>query len=188
MSDGSTLYILPYNMSIAIFSFISENFTGLFRILLIIIGSVIVRLVLRTFIKRFKRRIKKSSSETISQARNRVETITSLFSNAANIIVTLVALFFILSEVGVDIAPLLAGAGILGLGFGLAVKDLASDMVSGFFILMENQINVGDYAQIAGSEGKVVRIGLRTLVLRDEKGNRHIIPNSSVKVIVKIKK
>jgi moderate conductance mechanosensitive channel len=170
------------------FGFISENLATIFRILLIVVGSVIVRLTIRVFIKKFKRRIKKSSSETISQAKNRAGTLTSLFSNAANIIVTLVALFLVLSEVGVDITPLLAGAGILGLGFGLAVKDLASDMVSGFFILMENQINVGDQVQIGPSEGKIVRIGLRTLVLRDSKGNRYIIPNSSVKVIVKIKK
>jgi moderate conductance mechanosensitive channel len=158
------------------------------RIILIVAGALAVRLALRFFIKKLKRKIKKTSSETVSQAKNRIGTITSLLSNTANFLVTLIALFLILAEVGVDIAPLLAGAGILGLGVGLAIKDLVSDMVAGFFILLENQINVGDRVQIGSSQGKITRIGLRTLVLKDKEKNSHIIPNSSVKVIVKVKK
>lgn len=168
--------------------FVSDNFATILKISLIIVGAVAVRLLVIAFIKRFKKRIKKSSSETVSQAKNRVGTVTSLLSNAANIIITLTALFLILSEVGVDIAPLLAGAGILGLGFGLAVKDLASDMVAGFFLLMENEVNVGDQVQIGSSEGKVTNMGLRTLILKDEKGSKHIIPNSSIKVIIRKKR
>lgn len=148
-------------------------------------GAVVARIIVKTFIARLRKKIKKSSSETVLQAKNRVRTITGLLANTANFVISLIAIFLVLSELGVNIAPFLAGAGVIGLGIGMGMKDLAADMVAGFFILVENQINVGDQVQIGTSGGKIRKIGLRTLVLRDEKGNNHIIPNSSVKVIIK---
>ena len=155
------------------------------RIATIIAGGILSRLVIKTLVNRLRKKIRRSSAESIQQARKRVETITSLLTNAANFVISLLVIFLILTEMGVDIAPLLAGAGILGLGIGLAMKDLASDLVAGFFILLENQINVGDMVQIGSSEGKVIKVSLRTIVLRDEEGKRHIIPNSSIKTIIK---
>ena len=159
--------------------------TKLLKIVGILGGAVVARIIVKTFISRLRSKIKKSSSETVLQAKNRVGTITGLLANAANFVISLIAIFLVLSELGVNIAPFLAGAGVIGLGIGMGMKDLAADMVAGFFILVENQINVGDKVQIGGSEGKIKKIGLRTLVLKDKEGKRHIIPNSSVKVIIK---
>jgi len=158
------------------------------KIALIVVGGAAARVAVRAFVRKLRRQIKKSSSETVQQAKQRVATVTSLLLNTTNFLVSLLVVFLILSELGVNVAPLLAGAGILGLGIGLATKDLAADLVAGFFLLLENEINVGDQVQIGASAGRIKKISLRTLTLEDKDNRRHIIPNSNIKVIIKDKK
>lgn len=148
-------------------------------------GGVVLRIVIRFFIGRLRKGLKKAPSETVQQANQRIRTITSLLVNTTDFVISLLVIFLILAELGVDLTPFLTGAGILGLGVGLGMKDLAADMVAGFFLLLENQVNLGDWVKIGSSEGKVVKISLRTLVLRDSEGQEHIIPNSAVKTIIK---
>jgi len=94
-----------------------------------------------------------------------------------------VASFMILKEVGVDIAPLLAGVGIAGLAIGFGAQTLVKDFLTGFFILMENQYRVGDVVKIGDHAGLVEKIKLRTTVLRDLEGIVHIIPNGEVQSV-----
>ena len=88
----------------------------------------------------------------------------------------------IIKEAGVDITPLLTGAGIFGVAFGLGAQSLLKDLVNGFFILIEDQFVVGDAVELAGKSGVVEAINLRTTVLKGADGSVHVIPNSQITV------
>jgi len=94
-----------------------------------------------------------------------------------------IAAMLVLRDFGVDLAPILAGAGIAGLAVGFGAQTLVKDVISGFFILLENQYRVSDEVEIAGAHGVVEEIGLRTTVLRDGAGAVHVVPNGSVGVV-----
>ena len=88
-----------------------------------------------------------------------------------------------LKRIGLDITPILTGAGLLGLAVSFGSQTLVRDLISGFFIIVENQFNVGDKVKIANIEGKVIAINLRTTVL-ENKHQRIYIPNSEIKNVV----
>jgi len=94
----------------------------------------------------------------------------------------------ILAELGVNIAPLVTGAGIIGLAIGFGAKSLAADFIAGFFIILENQFNVGDEIEINKNKGRVIKISLRTATLIDKDKKVYIVPNSSIKTVVKYPK
>ena len=85
----------------------------------------------------------------------------------------------ILRELQLDIAPVLTGAGIVGLAVGFGAQTLVRDIISGFFLILENQVRVGDVAAINGTGGLVEAINLRTIVLRDAEGTVHVFPNGA---------
>src|SRR4029078_6494754 len=85
------------------------------------------------------------------------------------------------NEFDINIAPVLTGAGIAGLAVGFGAQTLVRDIISGFFMLLEDQVRVGDSAAINGIGGLVEQINLRTIVLRDEEGTLHVFPNGSIK-------
>jgi small conductance mechanosensitive channel len=93
-----------------------------------------------------------------------------------------------LSVMGLDPTPILAGAGILGLAVGLGAQNLVTDVVSGFFILFENQYLVGDWVQIGDAAGRVEAVSIRHTQIRDEHGKLHIIPNGQVKSVINFSK
>ena len=84
----------------------------------------------------------------------------------------------------VDIRPILAGAGVIGLAIGFGAQSLVKDFVSGLFILIENQYNIGDKVKIGSSEGNVIKITMRSTVLRDEEGKTYYISNGSIKGVI----
>src|SRR4029079_19708004 len=86
-------------------------------------------------------------------------------------------------NVFIDIGPILAGAGILGLAVSFGAQSLVKDFLSGFFILFENQFAIGDVIEAGGKSGTVEKMTLRVVILRDLKGTLHIIPNSEIKVV-----
>ena len=89
----------------------------------------------------------------------------------------------ILKELSIDIGPILAGVGIIGLAVGFGAQSLVKDFLSGMFILIENQYNVGDVVQLASASGLVEKITLRATTLRDLEGKVHIIPNGTIDVV-----
>jgi small conductance mechanosensitive channel len=89
----------------------------------------------------------------------------------------------ILPEFGVNVAPILAGLGLAGLAVGMAAKDILSDFIAGFFIIIEGEYNIGDEIEIAGAAGRVLDMSLRRTVLRDANGSTHIVPNREIKLI-----
>ncbi|MGH7822515.1 MAG: mechanosensitive ion channel family protein, partial [Candidatus Binatia bacterium] len=113
----------------------------------------------------------------------RADTLTGIIRAITLIFVTAVSAMMVLKEIGIDIAPILATAGIGGLAVGFGAQSLVKDVISGFFLLVEDQVRIGDIVEIAGRGGVVEKISLRTIVLRDLAGAVHTIPNGSIDVI-----
>ena len=144
-----------------------------------LIGLRIVRVVLRRTKKRILHRLEAKEEDTTEQAK-RVETIMNLISSFLRIVVWLLIVMLVLRNVGIDIGPLLAGAGIAGLAVGFGAQELVRDFISGIFILLENRIRDGDVAIINGVGGLVEEVGLRTVVLRDLSGVVHVYQNGKI--------
>lgn len=114
----------------------------------------------------------------------RADTLTHVMRDVIRIAILFIGSMMILAEVGVDLKPLLAAAGIGGLAIGFGAQSLVKDVISGFFILLEDSVRVGDVVEIAGVGGLVEEVKLRTITLRDLSGNVHVVPTG---VIDKVK-
>jgi small-conductance mechanosensitive channel len=112
----------------------------------------------------------------------RGQTIAQLLRSVGRVVVVVIALLLTFN-VFIDIGPILAGAGILGLAVSFGAQSLVKDVISGFFILFENQFAIGDIIEIAGKSGVVEKMTLRVAVLRDGEGVMHVVPNSEIKVV-----
>jgi len=117
-----------------------------------------------------------------SEHAKRAQTLSSVITQGAAIFIAVVALFMILSEVGLDITPLLAGAGVAGIALGFAAQSFVKDLIGGFLIIFENQFDVGDVIKVADVMGGVEEVNLRRTLLRDLDGILHIIPNGEIRV------
>ncbi|MEX0621576.1 MAG: mechanosensitive ion channel domain-containing protein [Candidatus Woykebacteria bacterium] len=113
----------------------------------------------------------------------RLRTLGSLARTATSAVITLVAAFMIIRELGFDIAPLIASAGIAGLAIGFGAQTLVKDVIAGAFILIENQFDEGDEIEINGKRGVVEKISLRIVSLRDKDSALHIVPNGSILMV-----
>lgn len=111
----------------------------------------------------------------------RVQTLSGMLTTLAAIIIAVIAVFMILGEIGVDVTPLLATAGVAGIAVGFGAQSLIRDMIAGLFILMEDQYNKGDVIKVAGIAGLVEDVTLKRTVLRDLDGIVHSIPNGEIK-------
>ncbi len=157
--------------------------TGL-RIGLILVGGFIVMRIVRWIIIGLFRRIDHDDSE----GRKRAETLSGLARTAASVAILIVLFVTILGELGVAIGPVLATAGVAGLAIGFGAQQLVADVISGFFILLEDQVRVGDVVNVAGKGGLVEKVGLRSVVLRDLAGNVHYVRNSQIDVVTNMTK
>ncbi len=113
----------------------------------------------------------------------RATTLLTIFRNALAIALTVMAAMIVLAEIGINIGPLLAGAGVLGLAIGFGAQTLVQDIITGIFIQFENAINTGEVVQVAGVTGTVEKLTIRSLGLRDLSGTFHVIPFSSVTTV-----
>ena len=114
---------------------------------------------------------------------SRETTLLSLLRNAATIALIIITLMFVLSQIGLDIAPLLASAGVLGLAIGFGAQKMVQDIITGIFIQFEGVINVGDVITLNGTTGVVEKLTIRSVSLRDYQGIYHMIPFSSVDMV-----
>ncbi len=113
----------------------------------------------------------------------RMQTLLALFRSAIAIVLLVITAMIILSEVGVNIGPLLAGAGVLGLAIGFGAQKMVQDVITGVFIQIENAINTGDIITVAGVTGTAEQLSIRSVTLRDLSGTVHVIPFSSVDIV-----
>ena len=156
------------------------------RILFILIAALILNKILH-FI--FTRLFTSLSKQKVSdEFKKRTETLNSTLSYVIRIGIAVVAIVMILGELGIEIGPILAAAGILGLAVGFGAQSLVKDVISGFFIFLEDQIRVGDVVQVAGRGGLVEKVNLKMTILRDLAGNVHYIPNGNIDVVMNMTK
>lgn len=113
----------------------------------------------------------------------RIDTVGNAFRYFASVVVVLVAGMLILNELGISIAPLLATAGVAGIAIAFGAQSLIKDYFTGFFLLLEDQIRVGDVVEIAGRGGLVEDLTLRYVRLRDLEGHVHYVPNGEIKLV-----
>ncbi len=153
------------------------------RILIIVVVSVVGYRLIRGIIYRFRKSVEDDDPSMRSESEKRAETIGRVSRQMALAVIGITAGLGILRELGFDIAPLLAGAGIAGLAVGFGAQNLVRDLITGFFIIFENQIRVGDVVEVAGKMGKVEQVNLRTTVLRDGEGRVHVVPNGQITTV-----
>jgi small conductance mechanosensitive channel len=150
------------------------------KILLIALFAYALVRATALLVRRFEHEVSKGTSLDALERAKRARTLGSLISNVSTIAITALAVLMVLDEFGVDITPVLTGAGIAGLAVGFGAQTLVRDIISGFFMILEDQVRVGDSAAINGIGGLVEQINLRTIVLRDEEGTLHVFPNGSI--------
>ena len=153
------------------------------RVVLILVLAWLLGRILKSLIRRIERMADDGDPDHTSELEKRAHTISRILRQASSVLLWSVTIMLVLAELGVDLKPFLAGAGILGLAVGFGAQALVKDVITGFFILLENQIRVGDMITAAGCSGLVESVNLRTTVLRDVDGRTHIIPNSAITVV-----
>jgi small conductance mechanosensitive channel len=157
------------------------------RVAVILALAVGVSWVARLAVRRMQRKLEGVKSVTQSLDVQRVATLTQSLSYVTRIVIWTLALLMVLDQFAVNLAPLLAGAGIAGVALGFGAQSLVKDFLSGFFILLENQFGVGDVIEVNVSggpvTGKVEQVSLRTTWIRAFDGTLHVVPNGNIQVV-----
>ncbi len=154
---------------------------SLLLIILLLFASLrLLRFMIRNLSGFIARRTVSHDDPASAEIEKRVKTLMGIVKNLGRVVIWGVFIMIILRKLGIDIAPILAGAGILGLAVGFGSQELVRDVISGFFILLEDQVRTGDVAVINGQGGLVEKIELRTITLRDLSGNVHIFQNGKI--------
>jgi len=159
--------------------------TGL-KIVLIAVITLIVMRVIRVVSSRLSVLFLRKRDD--EESKKRAKTLSSVIRNLLNSVVLIIAVMTVLDYLGIEIGPLLAAAGVVGLAIGFAGQSLVKDIMNGFFILLWDQIRVGDVVEISGRGGLVEKINLKMTVLRDLAGNVHFVPNSNIDVVTNMTK
>jgi small conductance mechanosensitive channel len=157
-----------------------------FRVLLIIVAALLAIKFLRLGLNRLEVilvRAREASESVPGASAMRIRTLMSVLWTIVAGLVWFTAILTILGQVGVNVTPILASAGVVGLAVGFGAQNLVKDFVSGFFLILENQIRVGDVAIINGTGGLVEAITFRTIVLRDQAAVVHVFPNGSINTL-----
>ena len=167
--------------SLDIFSWLFSQ--GLVILIMILTIWGIVRLIDRIF-PRLVTTFVMSRSEygEHEESEKRATTLSRVFTGGAQIIVILAGVFMILSKLSIPVGPVLAGFGVVGIAVGFGAQHLVRDLISGIFVIAENQYRTGDVVTIAGTSGLVEDINLRRTILRDLEGTVHVVPNGEISV------
>jgi small conductance mechanosensitive channel len=153
------------------------------RIALVLVGGFVLARVLRALLIHFERVLVRAGERTgalVAATRSRVSTLTGVLRALALVVLWSVVTMICLSQLGLDVRPILAGAGIVGLAVGFGAQYLVRDVIAGFFLVLEDQVRVGDVAVVNGTGGLVETLTFRTIGLRDLAGTVHIFPNGGV--------
>ena len=160
---------------------LGTSMATLFKIVAIIVIALVLINLIRRAINLFGYEIARNASD--QNAVTRVNTLGRVFRYIASVTIYLIAFMLILSELKINIAPILGAAGIVGVAVGFGAQSLVKDYVGGLFILIEDQIRQGDTIKVEGYEGTVEEITLRYVRLRDYDGFVHFIPNGQIRIV-----
>ena len=161
-------------------------FSSGLKIVLVLALAFIVLKAVKMISKRLSKGILKNQEDEDSV--KRAQTLTSVIRNLLNAVIIIIASMTVLGELGIEIGPVLAAAGILGIAVGFAGQSLVKDVINGFFLLLWEQVRVGDVVEVAGKSGLVEKINLKMTVLRDLAGNVHYIPNGNIDAVTNMTK
>jgi small conductance mechanosensitive channel len=153
------------------------------RILIIVAVGAVLWFALNKFLPPIVRRsvARTKYKESKEGMEKRTNTLLSIFKGMGRVFIAIVAIMMVLDEVGVPVAPVLAGFGIVGIAIGFGAQYLIRDLIAGIFIILENQYRVGDVARVADISGLVEEVTLRKTVLRDLDGILHHVPNGEIR-------
>ena len=144
------------------------------NIFIILLVAIVMWLVSVVFIERYL------SAEIGVAPSVRTQTLLSLFRSAWAVVIFTSTVIMILTEIGINIGPLIAGAGVFGLAVGFGAQTLVKDVITGIFFQIENAINTGDIVTVDGITGRAEHVGIRSVGIRDSSGTYHLIPFSNV--------
>ena len=162
---------------------ISELPGLLIALVLFFLAYKIVGFSVKKLNKKILNNAKKNDNADTDEAGKRINTLTSIIHGAIKVILWLILIMIVLQKISINIAPILAGAGIVGVAVGFGAQEMVRDYIAGFFIILENQIRSGDVAIIDGTFGLVEKVEFRTITLRDLSGVVHIIQNGKINVM-----
>jgi small conductance mechanosensitive channel len=161
--------------------------SGLRVLLICAVAYAIIRMV-GISVTRFEHEISIGTDLDALERAKRARTLGAVLTSATTVLVLVTAVLMILREFHIDISPAVTGAGIVGVALGFGAQSLVKDIIGGFFLILENQVRVGDVASINGTGGLVEAINLRTIVLRDEQGTVYVFPNGSINTLANLSK
>jgi moderate conductance mechanosensitive channel len=153
--------------------------TGL-RVGLVLLLSWLAFRMLAALLRKIERSAAAADPSTVSLHEQRMATLLSLMRSVGVVIIVVIGLFMVLTALGLQIGPLLAGAGVVGLAISFGAQSLVRDIISGLFILFENQFGVGDVIRVGDAAGRVEKMTLRIVVMRDIRGALHVVPNGEI--------
>lgn len=159
---------------------------SLLRIGLIFLAGYVGARFVRAALSRLEATLIKAGERTErvpGATQKRVSTLIGLLRTIALVLLWGVVVIIALGQIGFDVTPILAGAGIIGLAVGFGAQNVVRDLISGFFMVLENQVRVGDVAIVNGTGGLVEGITFRTIVLRDLSGVVHVFPNGTINTL-----
>ena len=159
----------------------TAGISALWKILLTIVLTLVLLKIATLITTRTSKLLTRKESD--AEYAKRAGTLSALIHWVLRVVILAVATFMVLSEFGLPITPVLTGAGVVGLAVGFGAQNLVQDFISGFFLLLEDQVRVGDVVQIGDKGGLVERVTLRMVILRDLAGTVHFIRNGKVDVI-----
>ena len=159
------------------------TFASGLRILLIFILAYALVRTIGVLVKRFEAELNRGTGLDALERVKRARTLGSVVNKAATALIVAIAAVMVMKELHLDIGPVLTSAGIAGVALGFGAQWLVRDIISGFFLILEDQVRVGDVAAINGVGGLVEELNLRTIVLRDMEGTVHVFPNGAINTL-----
>jgi moderate conductance mechanosensitive channel len=158
------------------------------NVAVIVIGAFIVVRAANLAIVHLQHKLGRHHAQGDLEWQRRAATLGGILANMVSVSVGFVAVLMLLREMAIDIVPILTGAGIAGLAIGFGAQNLVRDVISGFFLILEDQVRVGDLARINGVGGTVEQVNLRTIVLRDGDGAVQVFPNGTITALANLSK
>ena len=158
------------------------------NIVIILAGAVITVRAANFAIVHLQFKLARSHATTDLEWQRRAATLGGIITSLVTTAVGVVAILMLLRELAIDVVPILTGAGIVGLAVGFGAQNLVRDVISGFFLILEDQVRIGDNARINGVSGVVEQINLRTIILRDGEGAVQVFPNGTITALANLSK
>ena len=158
------------------------------NIAIILVGAVVVTRASNLAIEHLQFNLARRHAQTDFEWQRRAATLGGILGSLVTATVGFVVILMLLRELSIDVLPILTGAGIAGLAIGFGAQNLVRDVISGFFLILEDQVRIGDIARINGVGGTVEQINLRTIVLRDGEGAVQVFPNGTITTLANLSK